>query len=182
LQATRAQLRRGGTIQILMGEVEEEKNPNNGGIMNRRKDVVRPEQMIDMLWFEPALQETAAAEYVVPDAATKALEVLRAHGVQMRPVKNSVRGPAQAIEQFVITANTSTQNFEGHNMRRLEGSWQPAPDATVPAGAWLVPMNQPLARLAFYLLEPTSDDGLANWNLLDDLLQNTKTYPIVRKR
>lgn len=43
-------------------------------------------------------------------------------------------------------------------------------------------MNQPLARLALCLLEPTSDDGLVNWNLLDDLLENAKTYPILRKR
>ena len=40
----------------------------------------------------------------------------------------------------------------------------------MPAGAWVVPMNQPLARLAFYLLAPTSDDGLTAWNYLDDVL------------
>ena len=43
-------------------------------------------------------------------------------------------------------------------------------------------MNQPLARLAFYLLAPTSDDGLVTWNYLDDVLQDVKTYPILRKR
>ena len=31
-------------------------------------------------------------------------------------------------------------------------------------------MNQPLARLAFYLLEPRSDDGLVDWNFLDAAL------------
>ena len=43
-------------------------------------------------------------------------------------------------------------------------------------------MNQPLARLAFYLLAPTSDDGLTAWNYLDDLLQDAKVYPILRKK
>ncbi len=45
-------------------------------------------------------------------------------------------------------------------------------------------MNQPLARLAFYLLAPTSDDGLVTWNYLDDVLGDTavKTYPILRKK
>ena len=33
-------------------------------------------------------------------------------------------------------------------------------------------MDQPLARLAFYLLEPTSDDGLVAWNYLDDRLKD----------
>ena len=43
-------------------------------------------------------------------------------------------------------------------------------------------MTQPLARLAFYLLEPASDDGLVNWNFLDDQLKDAKTYPILRKK
>jgi len=41
-------------------------------------------------------------------------------------------------------------------------------------------MRQPLARLAFYLLEPRSDDGLTNWNLLDEALSGAKIYPILR--
>ena len=43
-------------------------------------------------------------------------------------------------------------------------------------------MNQPLARLAFYLLAPTSDDGALAWNFLDDLVKDAKTYPIARKK
>jgi hypothetical protein len=41
-------------------------------------------------------------------------------------------------------------------------------------------MTQPLARLAFYLIEPRSDDGLANWNLIDGLEADAKVYPILR--
>ena len=49
------------------------------------------------------------------------------------------------------------------------------------SGQWLeVRMDQPLARLAFYLLEPASDDGLVAWNYLDDQLKDAKTYPILR--
>jgi hypothetical protein len=43
-------------------------------------------------------------------------------------------------------------------------------------------MNQPLARLAFYLLEPRSNDGLLTWNFVDDALKNSNTYPIARSR
>ncbi len=175
--ATRAQIRRGGMVEILMGEVEEEKTPTNGAIMSRRKDVVRPEQMIDMMWFEPTTKEAPPAEYYVPANAAKALDLLRAHGVQMRQTTEPIR----SVQQFAIDSNTATQNFEGHNMRRLEGAWKPGGDVTVPAGAWVIAMNQPLARLAFTLLEPMSDDGLVNWNALDDLLADTKVYPILRK-
>jgi hypothetical protein len=178
LEATSAKLKRGGMVEILMGEVEPETNPNNGAVMNRRKDVTHPEQMVDMMWFEPATTETVPAAYYVPADATKAIELLKAHGIQMRAVRQPVRG----LEQFTIDANTSAQNFEGHPLRHLEGKWG-ASDASAPAGAWEVPMTQPLARLAFYLIEPASDDGLVTWNVLDDRLgPDVKVYPILRKK
>ena len=54
-------------------------------------------------------------------------------------------------------------------------------EVTLPAGTAVVRLDQPLGRLAFYLLEPRSDDGLAAWNFFDRALQeNEETYPIVR--
>jgi hypothetical protein len=178
LEATSAKLKRGGMIEILMGEVEPETNPNNGAVMNRRKDVTHPEQMVDERWFEPAATETVPAAYYIPADATKAIDLLKAHGIQMRPVREAVRG----VEQFTIESNTTAQNFEGHPMRHLDGKWS-ASAAAAPAGSLEVAMTQPLARLAFYLIEPASDDGLVTWNVLDDRLgPDVKTYPILRKR
>jgi hypothetical protein len=37
----------------------------------------------------------------------------------------------------------------------------------VPAGTVVVSLEQPLARLAFTLLEPRSEDGFVNWNVMD---------------
>jgi zinc carboxypeptidase len=180
---TRAQKKTGGLIEILMGEVEDEKNPVSGAIMNRRKNVVNPEQMVDRLWFEATTTEEVPAEYYIPAAASGSIELLRKHGIQMRQLTAPVRG----VEQFAITSNTARPptgsiDTQQHALRTLEGKWEAAADVTVPAGSWAVPMNQPLARLAFYLIAPTSDDGLTNWNFLDDLLKDAKTYPILRKR
>jgi hypothetical protein len=61
----------------------------------------------------------------------------------------------------------------------LTGSWVAA-NRTLPARTLRVDLAQPLARLAFYLLEPRSDDGLTNWNLLDDAIAGAAVYPIVR--
>ena len=53
----------------------------------------------------------------------------------------------------------------------------------LPEGTLEVPMNQPLARLAFYLIEPRSDDGLVTWNFMDDQLAgDPKVYSILRSR
>jgi hypothetical protein len=89
---------------------------------------------------------------------------------------------------FAITSNTARPpgnsiDMGTHGVRTIDGAWNAAPNARVPAGAFAVPMNQPLARLAFYLLAPTSDDGLVFWNFLDAMLgAEVKEYPVVRKK
>ncbi|HMD34921.1 MAG TPA: M14 family zinc carboxypeptidase [Vicinamibacterales bacterium] len=182
--ATRTQLKRGGMVQILMGDVDPVFNPNGGGAMWLRKDVVRPEQMNDMMWFEASKSETAPSTYYVPAAATRALDLLRAHGVRVERVSRAVTG----VEQFAITNNTARPvpnnsiDFGQHGVRTLDGSWQAAPTVTVPPGAFSVSVNQPLGLLAFYLLEPTSDDGLTTWNVFDEMLAaDAMTYPVLRK-
>ena len=62
-QATRAAIRTGGLIEILMGEVEPEINPNTKAQMNRRVNVSKPEMMLDRLWFTPTWQEEVPAAY-----------------------------------------------------------------------------------------------------------------------
>ena len=51
---------------------------------------------------------------------------------------------------------------------------------TLQEGGLFIPATQPLGRLAFYLLEPESDDGLVTWNLIEDGLAAGETYPIYR--
>jgi hypothetical protein len=182
-EGTRAEMKRGGMIDVLMGEVEDEKNPVNGVNMNRRKDVVHHEQMVDMLWFQPTTTAVVPAAYYVPATATKALELLKRHGIQMKQITAPVANLSSfAITESLFQCNAPSIDTGTHNLHRVEGTWNaPAADVSAPAGSWMVPMNQPLARLAFYLLEPTSDDGLVNWNYLDDLLRDAKAYPILKK-
>jgi hypothetical protein len=178
--STTAKMKRGGMVDVLMGEVEPETNPLNQAVMCRRKDVVHPEKMVDMMWFEPATSETAPAAYYVPLDAAKAIELLKAHGLRMREAQ-----PPSGADAFTITANTPGQTFEGHAMRKLEGHWGgPASGASGTAATKYMEIStsQPLGRLAFYLLEPTSDDGLVAWNYLDDQLRDgTIVYPILRR-
>lgn len=182
-EGTRAEMKRDGLIDVLMGKVEDEKNPISGATMNRRVDVTIPEKMVDMLWFQPTTTAVVPAAYYVPASATKAIELLKRHGVLMQQITS----PVPDLSAFSITSSQFQCNLPSidsgtHVYHQLEGTWQPpAASVTAPAGSWKVPMNQPLARLAFYLLEPTSDDGLTNWNYLDDLLKDAKTYPVLKK-
>ena len=175
--AIRARHHRGGSIRVLMGGTEQEKNPISGAMMRRRRDVSKPEQMVDVTSFEPAATEVVPATYYVPADAADALALLRAHGIEVREVTREVRG----VERFTIES-TRSQSFQQHEMRIVEGAWQTAAGTVVQPGWWAVPMDQPLARLAFSLLEPMSDDGLTVWNAFDTQLQGATTHPVLRRR
>ena len=69
--------------------------------------------------------------------------------------------------------------FQGHQEARLKGTFDKA-QFSVQAGSLYIPAKQRLARLAFYLLEPESDDGLVTWNIIEDGLTVGQTFPIYR--
>ena len=179
--ALRAEMEKSAdAVEILVGDVTEEKNPVSGAVMYRRSDVVKPETMPEYGTFKATETERVPAAYYVPATLTKAIENLRAHGIVMTPLKTA---QTVQIEQFTIqSSKLSERAFEGHNERTLTGSWGPS-DRELPAGTMRIDMKQPLARLAFYLIEPRSDDGLVDWNLLDESLgEAVPAYPIVRTR
>ena len=175
----RAELQNTGTIEVLMGQVTDEAHPTDGHLMHLRRDVRIPERMLDFTTFKGIEPERVPAAYYLSSALTQALERLAAHGVTM----TRLTSPAKlAVEEFRIDSNQAAGvAFQNHHERTLTGAWVAA-HRQLPAGTIKVALTQPLARLAFYLIEPRSDDGLVNWNLLDEALKDAKVYPIVRTR
>jgi len=165
--------------EILMGDTAEEVNPFSGQTMLRRLDVRKPEQM----WLENAFESTEServpSAYYIPAAFTVAIERLRAHGIRLETLDQPATLP---VEEFRIdSTQLAAQTFEKHQERTVTGKYEPL-ELTMPAGTYRVSMKQPLARLAFYLIEPRSNDGLLTWNFLDDSFKNSKAYPITRTR
>jgi hypothetical protein len=176
----RAEMTRGPEmLEVLLGEVEPVKHPVDGHMMEKRMDVVKPEKVADYSTFASTHSERVPSAYYVPASLAVVLERLAAHGVRMTALK----APEQVqVEEFQIAGSTTSERpFQGRNERTLTGSWVTA-ERKLPAGTLRVEMTQPLARLAFYLLEPRSDDGLVNWALMDDVLREAKVFPIVRSR
>ena len=106
---------------------------------------------------------------------------LEAHGVKY--IKTTREMTFQG-ERFAIEQSTQDEReFNGaapHKLRTMTGQWQPVEQA-LPAGSIIVPMDQPLARLAFILFDPRSDDGLMTWNILDGLMgEKAQFYPVLR--
>ncbi len=164
------------SVEILMGEVSEEQHPYTGHRMLLRRDVRRPERMREYQTFEETEGGKVPAAYYVPPDLGAVVRLLQAHGIRTEPLGEAV---SYSVERFTVDSSKQTTNeFQGHRERTVFGRWARA-SATLPAGTVVVPMKQPLARLIYALLEPRSDDGVVNWNLVDDAVVKG-TYPVLR--
>jgi len=106
---------------------------------------------------------------------------LEAHGIKYFKTSKEM---AFKGERFKIASSEQAQaEYQGtHKLRTITGAWETT-EQTVPAGSLVIPMDQPLARLAFILFDPRSDDGLMAWNILDPILGATPApefYPVLR--
>jgi len=106
---------------------------------------------------------------------------LDAHGIKY--TVTTVDQPFSG-ERFKIATNTMVdREYQGsHKARTLTGSWE-AMYQLLPEGSLVIAMDQPLARLAFILFDPRSDDGFMWWNILDAVLGMTPSpayYPVLR--
>jgi len=178
--AVRAEFERSSEpVEILMGGVAEDRNPYSGSTMLRRTDERRPEQMYEYGTFQGTVTETVPSAYLVPAALRGLLDILHTHGIRTEPAGTV---PGAGVEVFLIESSVQAAGeFEGRRERTLTGRWVAQGEPT-PPGSVRVPMDQPLARLAFILLEPRSDDGFVNWGMLDGELIGGEYYPILRVR
>ena len=108
-----------------------------------------------------------------------AIDRLRWHGIETRTIETLSQ---MEVDRFVVqTLTRSERVFQGHQEVRLAVTMEPAA-LSVDPGSILIPANQRLARLAAYLLEPDSDDGLVTWNIIEEGLSVGQGYPVYRVR
>jgi hypothetical protein len=143
----------------------------------RRTGHFRAQKMPVYVTFEPTLLSWLPSAYAVPAADTAALRVLELHGVKREMLQQPW---TTTVQRFTIdSVHHAERPFQGHHETTLFGKWNEA-QATIPAGTWLVRTNQPLGLVAFYLLEPLSDDGLETWNFFDPWLAPGADFPVLR--
>jgi len=132
---------------------------------------------------------TAEEESVIPTGYifSKSLKSIAdnlvKHGIKVDVLTQTRKfsGDVFEIEKY----ETAQRKFEGHQMARVDGKFVAA-HKKFKKGDFVVNLAQPLGHLAFYLLEPASDDGLVNWNFFDESIKKQKsqnnpiTYPVFR--
>jgi hypothetical protein len=170
-------------VEILVSDVEKEPHPRSGKEMLVMSQTVTPVRMKDYGLFAATRTVPMPAGWLIPRPHVEAgryaaaIDRLRWHGLQIQTVAAEAEVD---VERFTVTALTKAERlFQGRHEARLTGKYEPA-KLSAQQGALFIPASQPLARLAFYLLEAESDDGLVTWNLIEEGLTAGETYPIYR--
>ncbi|MBK8726046.1 MAG: hypothetical protein IPL96_08290 [Holophagaceae bacterium] len=118
------------------------------------------------------------AGYLVDAAfAERVRPVLEAHGLKVLPGRARSQAP---VRHFKETGRTVAKGaFQGVLSLDLQGAWTteaPARARTLPwdakslDAALYIPVQQRHGRLAFYLLDPRSPDGLVHWGFFHEVL------------
>lgn len=126
--------------------------------------------------FVATRSTTVPIAYLIDEDQKAAIELLRLHGVRVERV-----GPGQRrVEMFALDKGSVKQSgFQGLKLWVAKGQWTPG-QVDYDGSFYRVPMNQPLARLAFTLLDPESPDSVFTWGYLGDLSAATQ-FPIWRE-
>jgi hypothetical protein len=160
-----------------MGAVRQTRHPYTGAPVFERVDSTRVEVMPSYGTFAATDRVRAPAAYLVPPDLTPVIDRLQVHDVPMEVLPAAV---TLTVEQFgVDSLRVDERMYQGHRAVRAYGSYRPA-EVSVPAGTVRVPTDSPRGRLAFFLLEPQSDDGLLRWGLLGDFVTAGQPYPVWR--
>jgi hypothetical protein len=147
--------------------------------MRQRTGVIKLVRMPVMASFTPVLTSTLPYGYVFDEKAARALlPILEVHGITV----DQIDAPASAsVQSFrVDTVIDRGRSETSRQLKDVGGSWTDAATRVLPRGTYIVRGGQPYGLLAFYLLEPESEDGLAQWNFFDDVLKAHELFPVAR--
>jgi len=131
--------------------------------------------------FRPTATRPLPRAWWLSAAEGPTIALLRRHGIAVEPCR--AKDPL-AAEEFAIEKVTRAERpFQGKHPLRLAGEWRPAEiPAAAARGGYLVPARQPLARLAFHLLEPDLEDGAVAWEVIAAPLAEGGVAPVRRVR
>jgi len=154
-----------------------------------KKSYIRSGKIIDvknvtnLSKFDATVSTTLPRGYFLPKSMKPIVEHLRKQGIKVTELKRRKKATGEVF--MVEELKNARRKFEGHNMATVKGEYVVA-KRTFKKGDYWIDMAQPLTNLAFYMLEPQSDDGLVTWNFFDTYLKSqgvdskTVAYPVFK--
>ncbi|HVL38729.1 MAG TPA: M14 family metallopeptidase [Fimbriimonadaceae bacterium] len=135
-------------------------------------------------WYRPAVTVEAPAAYAVPPQCGEVLDLLELHGIKGRRLPRPFHRQLSSIEFTGVSF--PTEPFEGRHMPRFQMK-EIVEERELPAGTLIVPVAQPLGKLALHLFEPAGPDSLVRWGFFNSIFEQKEyfeTYafePIAKK-
>ncbi|HEV8215363.1 MAG TPA: M14 family zinc carboxypeptidase [Gemmatimonadaceae bacterium] len=145
----------------------------------QRTGIVKLVRMPVMASFTPTLTSTLPFAYAFDTTAARALlPILAVHGIAVERLDApaSVTAQSFAVDSVIERGRSETSRM----LKDVTGKWSAAATRSLPAGSYVVRAGQPRGLAAFYLLEPESEDGLAQWSFFDGILAAHSDFPVVR--
>ena len=130
----------------------------------RMGNIVRYDSVNYFAKFEAEVESTLPRGYIVPATFSNIIENLMKHGIEITQLTKTQSFNGEVFQMNKL--EKGERKFEGHFMAKVSGKFYAA-KKSFKAGDFVVDLAQPLGNLAFYLLEPQSDDGLVTWNFFD---------------
>jgi hypothetical protein len=107
------------------------------------------------------------AGYVLAPHQDEVLAVLKRHGIRVELLLEGCRAEAESFTITVVELDKTI--YQGRVQNAIKGSYEKS-EVDIPAGAYYIGLDQPLARLVPVLLEPESSDSLAAWGFFNRLI------------
>jgi dipeptidyl-peptidase-4 len=145
----------------------------------QRTGVIKLVKMPVMASFTPTLTSTLPYAYAIDAKAAQAiLPILKVHGIVVDQLDATA---AASVQSFRVDSVIDRGRSETSRMLKdVDGSWSDVGTKALPSGTYVVRAGQPYGLLVFYLLEPQSEDGLAQWSFFDGILAAHADFPIMR--
>jgi hypothetical protein len=112
--------------------------------------------------------------YVIPQAWSNVLELLKLNGVQMQQIKND--SVIKVNCSYVNDYKTVSKPYEGHYLHRESFLSHQINDITFYKGDYIIFCNQVANRFIIETLEPKAVDSYFNWNYFDSALQQKEWF------
>jgi hypothetical protein len=120
--------------------------------------------------------------YLIPLSDSFITNILLAHGLLVERLTESAVLEVESFRMDEIKA--ASRIYQGHRLNQVKGEYMQE-EREFPPGSLIITTAQPLGRVASYLLEAESDDGLLVWNFFDRYLvpqwgRRPQVYPVYR--
>jgi len=139
----------------------------NGRTRVKKTDQLKDYSIPFLANFKIMKSVTLPKAYIFSSNLKEITQKLTRHGIIVEQIDEPMKLMVQAFQ--IEEINNEERIFQGHKLTSIKGSYE-ATEMEFPENTYFVSMDQPLANLAAYLLEPESDGGLVKWNFFDRYL------------